>query len=220
MDVQVKICGITSLEAADAAMRGRADFGGLLFRPGSPRHLTPEMAVRLSERMRGRLRIVAVLSNAGDEDVVSAIAAARPDFVQLHGAEPPRRVAELRARFNVPVIKALAIADAADFADVAAYETVADMLLFDARPPSSADREGGHGAPFDWQLLRGRTFRRPWLLAGGLTPENVARAVQVAGAGAVDVSSGVETSPGVKDAELIRSFINAARAPHNANFPA
>jgi phosphoribosylanthranilate isomerase len=132
--------------------------------------------------------------------------------LQLHGRETPARVAEIRGRFGKPVIKAIAVADASDFSGVTDYEFAADMLLFDAKAPSNAVRPGGHGAAFDWQVLRGRSFSRPWLLGGGLNAENVARAVEISGAEFVDVSSGVETAPGVKSAELIAAFVAAAKA--------
>jgi phosphoribosylanthranilate isomerase len=155
---------------------------------------------------------VALFSDPNDDELAAAIAAAKPDMLQLHGREAPPRVAEIRGRFGLPVIKAVAVAEADDLRCVPQYERVADMLLFDAKPPASAMREGGLGAAFDWQLLRGRSFKRPWLLAGGLNPENVVRAIQAAEAKAVDVSSGVETAPGVKDPDLIGRFIASARA--------
>ncbi len=212
MAIQVKICGIASVEAADAVLRAGADFAGLVFHPRSPRHVTPDKAAQLAARLRGRTRIVALLSDPKNEDVESAIAAAQPDFIQLHGRETPERIAALHARFGKPVIKAIAVAESSDLACVPVYESVVDMLLFDAKAPAAATREGGHGAPFDWQLLRGRSFKRPWLLAGGLNADNVARAIRSAEAPGVDVSSGVETAPGVKSAELIAAFVICARA--------
>ena len=212
MSIQVKICGITSADAADAAMRAGADFAGLNFYPGSPRNLNPEQASSLAARMRGGSRLVVLLADARDEDIAVAVTAAKPDFIQLHGREAPERVAAVRLRFGLPVIKAIAIADAGDLAQVSAFEKVADMLLFDAKAPANASRPGGHGAAFDWQLLRGRTFTRPWLLAGGITAENVGRAIRAAEAPGVDVSSGVETSPGIKSADMIRDFVAAVRA--------
>jgi phosphoribosylanthranilate isomerase len=211
MRVAVKICGITSAEAADAAVGAGADFAGLVFFAGSPRHLSAEQAASLAARLRGRLPIVALLADARDEEIGLAVQAARPDFLQLHGLETPERVAAIKARFAVPAIKSIAIADASDLACVPAYEKVADMLLFDAKAPASAARPGGHGAAFDWQLLRGRRFSRPWILAGGLNAGNVARAIRAADAPGVDVSSSVETAPGIKDPQLIRAFIAAAR---------
>ncbi len=214
MATLVKICGINSAEAADAAVSAGADFCGLTFHAKSPRNVSAEEAASLAARLRGRTRIVAMLADAGDEDIIAAMRAAQPDMLQLHGTESPERVAGLRARFRVDVIKAISVADASDLAGVAAYEAVADMLLFDAKAPANASRQGGHGTAFDWQLLRNRTFTRPWLLAGGLHAENVARAIRTSGAPGVDVSSGVETAPGVKSAEKIRAFIAAARAAH------
>jgi len=216
MSILVKICGINSAEAADAAMRAGADLAGLVFHPESPRHLSLDAARTLAERMRGRLRLVALLADADDATIAAALAAVQPIYVQLHGHETPERPSEVRARFGLPVIKAIAVAEAADFAAVPDYEIAADILLFDAKAPDGAPRPGGHGAAFDWQLLRGRSFSRPWLLAGGLTPANVARAIASAEAPGVDVSSGVETAPGIKSAQLIADFVSAARNAHLA----
>jgi len=210
MALLVKICGINSAEAADAAVRAGADFGGLVFHPKSPRHLAFEAARSLADRLRGRLRLVALTVDADDELIAAALKAVRPDFLQLHGKETPARAAAMRARFGVPLIKAVAVAESADLSAVPCYEQSCDMFLFDAKAPEGAV-PGGRGAPFDWQLLRGRSFSRPWFLAGGLTPENVGRAVATAGAPGVDVSSGVETAPGVKSAGLIAAFVSAAR---------
>ena len=211
MSILVKICGINSAEAADAAVRAGADFGGLVFHPKSPRHLSLDTARALTERMRGRLQLVALIADANDETISAVTSAVKPDFLQLHGTETLARAGEIRSRFGIPIIKAVAVADVNDLAGAAAYEPVADMLLFDAKAPDGAARPGGHGAAFDWQLLRGRKFAKPWLLAGGLTPANVARAIDSAQAPGVDVSSGVETAPGVKSAALIGDFISAAR---------
>ena len=216
MNVLVKICGINSAEAADAAMRAGADLGGLVFHHKSPRHLSLDSARALADRMRGRLRLVALFADADDATIAAALAAVQPVYVQLHGHETPERTSQVRARFGLPVIKAIAVAEAADFATVSDYEIAADILLFDAKPPDGAPRPGGHGAPFDWQLLHGRSFARPWLLAGGLTAENVARAIAASGAPGVDVSSGVETAPGIKSAGLIAEFVSAARNAHFA----
>ena len=212
MGILVKICGINSAEAADAAARAGADMAGLVFHPRSPRNLRPEQASALANRLRGKLRLAVLLSDPSDEAVAAAVAAVKPDFVQLHGAETPERVAAIRDRFRVGIIKAIAVADASDLAMASRYEDIADMLLFDAKPPSGAEREGGHGAAFDWQILRGRTFARPWLLAGGLNPDNVVRAIRSSEAPGVDVSSGVETSPGQKSGELISQFVANARS--------
>jgi phosphoribosylanthranilate isomerase len=217
MSILVKICGINSVGAADAAARAGADFGGLLFHPASPRNLRPDQAAALAARLRGRVRLVAVFANAQDAAIATAVDAAKPDFLQLHGAETPARTAEVRALFGLPVIRAISVAEATDLAVVPAYEAIADMLLFDAKAPKGAEREGGHGAAFDWQLLRGRSFSRPWLLGGGLNPENVARAIGTSDARGVDVSSGVETGPGEKSPGLIQEFVMNAR---NAQFAA
>jgi phosphoribosylanthranilate isomerase len=216
MSVLVKICGINSVESADAAVRAGADFAGLVFHPRSPRHLAPEQAASLAGRMRGKLRLMAMLVDPVDEAIAAAIKAAQPDFIQLHGSETPARVAAIRARFGVPVMKVIAIAEPSDFASVAAYEDAADMLMFDAKPPPGAAREGGLGAVFDWQMLNGRKFSRPWLLAGGLNADNVARAISLTEAPGVDVSSGVETAPGLKSADRIAQFTAAAKAARYA----
>jgi phosphoribosylanthranilate isomerase len=211
MAVLVKICGINSVEAADAVIRARADFVGLNFHPKSPRAVLPEQAQSLAARMRGRSKIVALLVDPSDEMLAGVLTVTRPDYVQLHGAETPARVAAIRSRFGVPVIKVLPIAEPSDFANLAAYEESADMMLFDARPPAGADRTGGHGTAFDWQILRGRKYARPWMLAGGLNAENVARAIAVSEAPGVDTASGIESAPGIKDAEKIAAFVTAAR---------
>ena len=208
MGVQVKICGINSVEAADAAVDAGADFAGLVFYRKSPRNIGPVVGARLADHMRNRTKIVALLVDASDDELLQVVEIVRPDFLQLHGSEPPGRAAAIRSRFGIQVIKALPIADAHDLKNAGAYEDVADMLLFDAKGASP----GGNGAAFDWQLLRGRSFSKPWLLAGGLNAGNVWRAIQATGAPGVDVSSGVETAPGVKDARMIREFISEARA--------
>jgi phosphoribosylanthranilate isomerase len=213
--VQVKICGVNSPEAADAVASAGADYAGLVFFPPSPRHVRYEQAASLASRLRGRCRIVALVVDAGDAEIEAAVKAARPDLLQLHGRETPERVAAIRRRFALPVVKAVAIAEEADLVSAAAYDQVSDMLLFDAKAPANAPRPGGHGAAFDWQLLRNRRFSRPWLLGGGLTPDNVGRAIRVCGAPGVDCSSGVESAPGIKDALRIRDFLAAV---HSADF--
>ena len=211
MAIQVKICGITSAEAADAVLQAGADFAGLVFHPGSPRNLGPMNGHVLADRMRGKVRVVALLADANEDLLLHVAEMVRPDFFQLHGNEAPDRVAAIRSRFGKPIIKSIAIAEAADFTQVPVYESVADMLLFDAKAPQDARRPGGHGASFDWQLLRGRKISKPWLLAGGLNADNVARAIASAEAPGVDVSSGVETAPGAKSPDMIREFVAAAR---------
>ena len=216
MPVAVKICGLTSAAAIDAAIGAGAVYGGLVFHPQSPRFVTPDLARMLADRMRGHLKSVALIADLDDARIGEVVKMAQPDFLQLHGQETVKRTAEIRGRFGLPVIKALPVAEPSDFDVVAAYEANADMLLFDARPPKGAERGGGHGAAFDWKLLAGRTFAKPWFLAGGLTQDNVARAIALSGAQMVDVSSGVESAPGVKDAAKITAFVEATRMPVRA----
>lgn len=215
MALIVKICGVNAAEPADAAVRAGADFVGLVFHPKSPRHLGFEAARALADRLRGRVRLVALVADADDAWLAAAVEAVRPDFLQLHGRETVERAAAIKGRFGVGLIKAFPIAGAEDFAPVATFADTADMFLFDAKAPEGL-RPGGHGVAFDWPLLQGRRFARPWLLAGGLSPENVGRAVISSGAPGVDVSSGVETAPGIKSASLIADFISAARS-HTSN---
>ncbi|MES2294656.1 MAG: phosphoribosylanthranilate isomerase [Pseudomonadota bacterium] len=216
MPVQVKICGINSAAAADAALRAGADFGGLVFFAKSPRHLSLEQGALLAERMRGRLRLAALVVDESDEQLAAITARVKPDFFQLHGKETPARAADIRARFGISIIKALPAAEPADLSKASAYDNVAEIFLFDAMPAADAARPGGHGTAFDWRILQGRNFARPWFLAGGLTPENVARAIAVSGAKMVDVSSGVESAPGVKNETRIAAFVAAAKHPVRA----
>jgi len=211
MAVLVKICGITTADAADAVVRAGADFAGLMFHPKSPRNVDMAQAVALAERMRGRVKLVVVMSDPADETLAAAVGAVKPDLIQLHGAETAVRVGAIRSRFGAPVMKVMSVATAEDLANVAKYEEAADMLMFDAKAPGGAAREGGHGAAFDWKILRGRKFQKPWLLAGGLTVENVTRAIRACETPGVDVSSGVETAPGKKSPEMIAAFVSAAR---------
>ena len=213
MTVAVKICGLSSPDAIDAAVSAGAVYGGLVFHPKSPRFVALEQARVLAERMRGRLKSVALITDMDDAGIATLVKTVAPEFLQLHGSETVQRTAEIRARFGLPVIKALPVGEASDLAVAAGYEKVADMLMFDAKPPKGAQRPGGHGAAFDWKILAGRSFARPWFLAGGLDPDNVARAIELSGAQMVDVSSGVESAAGVKDAARIAAFINATRYP-------
>ncbi|HEY3779231.1 MAG TPA: phosphoribosylanthranilate isomerase [Rhizomicrobium sp.] len=210
MTVQVKICGLTRPEDAAAVLSAGADFAGLVFHPRSARHLRPDQAGAIAQHLRGRVGIVALLVDPVDDALVEIIGAVKPDWIQLHGRETPRRVAEVRARFATRVIKALGISDQTDLQQIAGQERVADMLLFDVKP-SAGDTAGGNGRAFDWKLLRGLTVRKPWLLAGGLNAGNVAAAIRSANAPGVDVSSGVETAPGIKDADAIRAFVTHVR---------
>jgi phosphoribosylanthranilate isomerase len=211
MTVQVKICGLTSREAAEAVLKSGADFGGLVFFPASPRHLGLDRARAIAALLRGRVRIVTLMVDPTDAAVDEVVAAIAPDLIQLHGKETPARVGEIARQSKRPIIKALAVAESADIALAHGYEDVADYFLFDAKADPAATRPGGLGAAFDWQLLAGRSFRRPWGLAGGLTPDNIARAIRIAGPAFVDASSGVEESPGTKSGEKIAGFVQAAR---------
>ena len=207
----VKICGLTTPETLDAALAGGAAFVGAVVFPKSPRHIAPLHAATLFERARGRAKIVAVTVDADDALLTELALVLRPDLIQLHGSESPARAEQVRTLTGAGIIKALPIRVHEDFAEAEAWEPFVDHLMFDAKPPEGSDLPGGVGARFDWTLLADRAFRRPWFVAGGLSPENVGDAIRISGAPAVDVSSGVETSPGVKDPALIAAFLEAAR---------
>ncbi|WGM46245.1 N-(5'-phosphoribosyl)anthranilate isomerase [Brevundimonas sp. NIBR10] len=209
MTTRAKICGLTAPETLDAALDHGAAFVGAVIFEKSPRHLEPLHAATLFERARGRAKVVAVVVDPGDMLLTEIGLILRPDFIQLHGSETPERAAEIRRLTGAGIIKALPIRTEADFASVADWEPVADHLMFDAKPLEGSALPGGVGARFDWGLLAGRTFQKPWFLAGGLNPDNVAEAVRVSGAPLVDVSSGVESAPGVKDAGRIAAFLKA-----------
>jgi phosphoribosylanthranilate isomerase len=206
----VKICGLTTPETLDAALAGGAAFVGAVVYPKSPRHLEPLHAATLFDRARGRAKVVAVTVDADDARLTEIALILKPDLIQLHGRETPERAARVRELTGAGIIRALAVSSAADIEAATAWEPVVDHLMFDARPPADATLPGGVGASFDWTLLAGRSFLRPWFLAGGLTPDNVAQAVAVTGAPMVDVSSGVESAPGVKDTVRIAAFLKAA----------
>ena len=206
----VKICGLTTPETLDAALDGGAAFVGAVIYPKSPRHLEPLQAATLFDRARGRAKVVAVTVDADDARLTEIVLILKPDLIQLHGRETPERAARVRELTGAGIIRALAVSTAADIEAAAAWEPVGDHLMFDARPPQGATLPGGVGASFDWTLLAGRSFRKPWFLAGGLTPDNVAQAVAVTKAPMVDVSSGVESAAGVKDTVRIAAFLRAA----------
>lgn len=213
MAVVAKICGITDEDALVAAVEGGAAYVGLVFFPPSPRALTPEAAAELVDGLPEDVAKVGLFVDPTDDQLDEALGHVRLEFVQLHGAETPARVEEIRQTYGVPVIKAIGIATADDLKAAEAFADVADMLLFDAKAPAGADRPGGHGTAFPWDLMRG--WARPdvpWMLAGGLTPETVAEACRVSGATMVDVSSGVERTKGAKDPDLIRRFLDACAA--------
>ena len=211
MSIDVKICGIRTPEALLAAVEGGARAVGFVFYPPSPRALTPDLAGNLSRMLPTGVRAVGLFVDASDDQIASVTARVPLDLLQLQGEETPRRVAEIGARFQVPVMKAIRIATAADLVPLSAYESVADWILFDAKPPKSVtSMPGGTGVAFDWQLLRRVKISKPWMLSGGLNAANLAEAVSIAGAKTVDVSSGVEDSPGVKSVERIGEFLAVA----------
>lgn len=212
MALIVKICGLKTPAGLDAALEGGADLIGFVFFPPSPRHLGLEAARELRARVKGRAGVVALTVDATDHILTDIVREIRPDMLQLHGKETPDRVVAVRTRFGLPVMKALPIATRDDLSPIRTYAHVADRLIFDARAPKSATRPGGLGKPFDWHLLAGVNPGVPFLLSGGLDAGNVAEAIAITGAPGVDVSSGVESRPGVKDPDKIRAFIRAARA--------
>jgi phosphoribosylanthranilate isomerase len=208
--IRVKICGLAEPRGVAAALEAGADGLGFVFFERSPRFVTAHRAATLSAPAAGVAYRVGLFVDAPDDLIAGVLAACPLDALQLHGAELPARVAAVRARFGLPVIKALGIGAAEDLVAARVHADVADALLLDAKPPPGADRPGGHATAFDWPLVAGLRFRVPWLLAGGLTPENVADAIAATGAPGVDVSSGVEASPGVKDPEKVAGFVAAA----------
>ena len=202
---------MTTVDTLDAALDGGVDFVGAVVFPKSPRHIAPDAAATLFERARGRAGIVAVTVDPDDALLEEIARTLRPDFIQLHGSETPARAEAVRALTGAGVIKALPIRHADDFAAADEWDYHVDHLMFDAKPPEGSILPGGVGHSFDWTLLADRAFRQPWFLAGGLTPGNVAEAIRISGAPMVDVSSGVESAPGVKDAGRIAAFIEAVR---------
>ena len=212
MPLLVKICGLKTPDALDAALEAGADMVGFVFFPPSPRNLGIEAARTLGERVKGRAKKVALSVDATDGELDRVVEALKPDMLQLHGKETPEHVNAVRSRFHLPVMKALPIAERADLSPIRIYAKVADRLIFDARAPERATRPGGLGQPFDWTLLKGIDPGVPFMLSGGLNADNVAEALRITNAPGVDVSSGVERSPGVKDPAKIRAFIRAARA--------
>jgi len=206
-----KICGLSTAPAVDAALSGGASHLGFMFFPSSPRNIDPATAARLAAPARGRAAIVAVMVDPDDALLERLARELAPDFIQLHGRETPARLAEIGRRFSRGLIKVLPVADASDLAAARDYDGLADHLMFDAKAPAGAARPGGLGTPFDWSLLGGVRLERPWFLAGGLDPWNVAEAVRLSGAPMVDVSSGVERGAGLKDPALIGAFLEAVR---------
>jgi phosphoribosylanthranilate isomerase len=207
--VKVKICGVRTPAILEAAISAGADFIGLVVFPKSARNVALEQAGALAEAARGRVRTVAVVVDPDDALIGEVIETVHPDLLQLHGAETPERVAAIKAQTGRPVIKAVPVAESKDVSDASAYAGIADEILFDAKPVPGAVLPGGNGIPFDWRALA--AARPPFALSGGLSPENVGEAIRLTGATLVDVSSGVEAAPGVKDARLVKRFIQAAR---------
>lgn len=210
-DVQVKICGLRNAADVAACVAAKARYVGLVFFPKSPRHLSLEEARTVALGVPAGIAKVALTVNADDAALDALIEQVPLDMLQLHGSETPGRVAALRARYGLPVMKAVGVADEGDLAALDAYAAVCDQILLDAKPPKDATLPGGNGLSFDWRLVAGRRWSVPWMLAGGLTPDNVAEALRLTGAAQVDVSSGVESAPGIKDANRIQAFCDAAR---------
>lgn len=212
MTVAVKICGVNSPDAARAVAEAGADYAGFVFFARSPRNVTPAQAGALAAPLPTKIRRVALVVDADDGTLGAIVAALRPGLLQLHGKETPERCREIAAKFDVPVMKALGVSAKSDLAHAAAYAPAVERILFDAKPPKRPDAlPGGNAVSFDWAILTGAAFAVPWMLSGGLTPENVAEAIRISGAREVDVSSGVESAPGVKSPALIRNFVESAK---------
>ena len=212
MSLIVKICGLSTPATLDVALEAGADMVGFVFFPPSPRHLDLAQARELGARVRGRAGKVALTVDSDDAMLGNIVETLRPDLLQLHGKESVARIRDIKQTFGLPVMKAIGVETAADLVSLPGYAAVADRILFDARAPKHATRPGGLGMPFDWHLLENLDLEIPFMLSGGLTADNLAEALRVTRAGGVDVSSGVESAPGVKDADMIREFIRAARA--------
>jgi phosphoribosylanthranilate isomerase len=212
MSLIVKICGLSTPATLDAALEAGADMVGFVFFPPSPRHLDLTLARGLGAQVGGRAGKVALTVDADDATLANIVDAVRPDLLQLHGKETVARIRDIKRTFGLPVMKAIGVEVAADLAGLPGYAAAADRVLFDAHPPKDATRPGGLGVPFDWRLLENLALGIPFMLSGGLTVNNISDAARITRAGGVDVSSGVESAPGVKDAGMIRDFIRAARA--------
>lgn len=208
----IKICGLSTPETLAAALAAGADMIGLNFHPKSPRYVTPQRAAELAAQARGRTGVVALIVDFAPEQAAELAQMVRPDWLQLHGKETPEQVAAIKAATGLPVMKALGIANAADLDQVALYRGIADAILLDAKPPTDAAYPGGHGRPFDWTLLSSLDPAFRFMLSGGLDPANVAEAIRGTRPAGVDVSSGVESAPGIKDVDKIAGFVAAARA--------
>ncbi len=212
MSLIVKICGLSTRETLDAALHAGADMVGFVFFPPSPRHINLETARELGRHAKGRATKVALTVDADDSTLGNIVEALQPDILQLHGKETLARLRDIKQMFGLPVMKAVAVATSADLAGLPGYAAMSDRILFDARAPKEATRPGGLGAVFDWHVLEKLDLKLPFMVSGGLHAGNVAEAVRVTRAGGVDISSGVERALGIKDPEMIRNFIRAARA--------
>ena len=219
MSLLVKICGLSTRETLDVALGSGADMVGFVFFPPSPRHISLETARELGKQAKGRALKVALTVDADDATLDNIVETLRPDILQLHGKETTARLRDIKAKFALPVMKVIAVETSADLGALPGYASVADRILFDARAPKGATRPGGLGAVFDWHLLENLDLKLPFMVSGGLSADNVAEAVRVTRAGGVDVSSGVESAPGVKDPDRIRAFIRAARASLERGMP-
>jgi phosphoribosylanthranilate isomerase len=217
MSLTVKICGLSTPDTLDAALQAGADMVGFVFFPPSPRHISLQTARELGRQAKGRAIKVALTVDADDATLANIMETLRPDILQLHGNESVARLRDIKQAFGVQLMKVLAVETPTDLAPLAGYAAVADRILFDARAPKGATRPGGLGAVFDWHVLENLDLKLPFMVSGGLTADNVAEAVRVTRAGGVDVSSGVERAPGVKDPEMIRAFIRAARTSELAS---
>ncbi|PIL19709.1 hypothetical protein P775_13165 [Puniceibacterium antarcticum] len=215
-DIRVKICGLTRVDDVIAVAEAGAAYAGFVFFAKSPRAVSVAQARVLAVEAPVGLAKVALVVDAEDAFLDEITAAVPLDMLQLHGHESPERVAEIKRRYGLPVMKAVGISDASDVDQLDIYSKVADQLLVDAKPPKDAVLPGGNGLTFDWRLISARRWPVPWMLAGGLTPETVATAIAVTGVRQVDVSSGVESAPGVKEADLIRAFLTAAKSGRGA----
>lgn len=210
MTTQIKICGLSTPEAVDRAADLNADMAGFIFFEKSPRHVAIETAAALAERARARgLKTVAVTVDMDDAGLDEIVTTVKPDWLQLHGGESPERAADLKARYGLPVMKAFAIREAADLERIAPYHGIADRFLFDAKPPKGSDLPGGNGVSFDWRLLATLDEAASYMLSGGLTKDNIGEALGISGATMVDVSSGVENAPGIKDLNMMDAFVRA-----------
>lgn len=219
MTLDIKICGLKTDAAVDAALAGGASHVGFIFFDKSPRHVSLDEAARLRVRAKGKAKAVAVTVDADDAMLDAIVSAMSPDMLQLHGKETPARVAEVKARYDLPVMKAFSVRDAADLDAVAPYRGIADRFLFDAKPPKGSDLPGGNGVSFDWLLLAALDPGLDYMLSGGLNAGNIADALRLANPPGIDISSGVESTPGVKDPALIAEFVQAVETAR-AGLPA